>query len=238
MNYLFRWCHQPVLLELKSKAQAAVDSFRNGTWVRPTEADPQLFPGLGGCKAILQHTRQQPANSPASSDESNVMISLERVQPTLDDYIRSFDHHSDLSGVQAPMAVPSSDAFLRGALTGDWGSLPAMEAPLSDLSGAFLGPSTNNEGSQPPSSHQPYTPSLTQPLSSFSHSPYSDGGASSGSSAGQALFDNSQPFHATLQPPTTSFTSVPTVVQPHSDPEGQLLWDNFLRELGIQSGTK
>jgi hypothetical protein len=237
LNSLFRPCHQPVLLELKSKAQAAADSFRNGTWARPTEADPQLFPGLGGSKAILQHTRQQPAHSPAASDESNVMISLERVQPTLDDYIRSFDRHSDLSGAQAPMAVPSSDAFLHGALTGDWGSFPTMEAPLSDLSGSFLGPSTSNEGSQPSPSHQPYIPSLTQSLSSFSHSPFSDG-ASSGSSAGQALFDNPQPFHATLQPPTTLFTSVPTVVQPHSDPEGQVLWDNFLRELGIQSGTR
>ncbi|KAG8820773.1 hypothetical protein FRC17_010057, partial [Serendipita sp. 399] len=167
----------PTLLELQTKANAAIKAYKEGTWTRPSGADAQLFPGLGGSKAEVRYTRQgqqqqqqQQQNqtgqspspsSPASNDGSNLMLSLESVQPTLDEYLRSFQPTQpgeaqavtaaaaagavNLGGAgnvamdtsvpsqhQHPMGIPSSDAFLRGALTGDWTSLST--APPPDMS--------------------------------------------------------------------------------------------------------
>ena len=209
-----------------------MEAYRNGTWTRPTVNDPALFPGLGGCKAIVQQTRQQPVSSPASSDGNNVLVSLEGVQPTLDDYLRSFQPQSE-PNQGAPMGITSSDDFLRGALTGDWGRLAPIhsEPTASSFNGKYndTAPSINVPWQEPvPSYNQ-------QPMQQgmFSASPYSDGGVSSGSNGNgiQSTFDYTPPFQALGSSP-------PVVGNGQANgqaPESVLLWDNFLRDLGLQN---
>lgn len=159
------------------------------------------------------------------------MTSLGGVQPTLDEYLRSFDHQSGDVSSQAPMAVPSSDAFLQGALTGDWGSLGTTDAPLSDLSNSFWGSPLVPEV---PQHTQSQTNRAYTPLGGFSHSPYSDGGVSSGSATSRPGIDNTQ----SLYPSGPPFVAIPNIANTNPDTEGMVLWDNFLRDLGINNVPK
>ncbi|PVG04495.1 hypothetical protein CPB86DRAFT_771214 [Serendipita vermifera] len=188
----------PVLMNLKAKAHAAMDAYRSGTWKKPTVDDQLLFPGLGGYRAVLQHTRQSPgpqAHSPSGSSSSegeNIMTSLESVQPTLDEYLRSFQS----LGPSDSASGGGVDAFLQSALTGNWGNMNVNE---TDWTSVWDPPSSGNvkqqQQQQQPPPQQNQQPSLYQPnpavnygqsiapptFNLSSHSPFSDGGVSSAS---------------------------------------------------------
>lgn len=211
-----------------------MESFRNGTWTRPTEADPALFPGLGGCKAIVHQTRQQSASSPASSEGTNVLASLEGVQPTLDEYLRSFQSQTGTSQTNGPMGITSSDDFLRGALTGDWAGLASSrsEPAVPDQTSQYnTAPTPFNMSWQDPVSLYNTQP-VQQNGPHFFPSPYSDGGVSSGSSGNGAkpTFDYTPPFQPLVISPTPNNN-----VGTGQDPETVVIWDNFLRDLGLQN---
>lgn len=125
-----------------------------GTWRRPTASDPVLFPAMGGSgSGIVQPMHEHsPSTSSSSAPPPAVSLvnqttqanqvdqagSLANIESFLENYLRSFDTHatnSDGSSSHAtasPMHVQSSDAFLRGALTGDWTGVSSAEASLLD----------------------------------------------------------------------------------------------------------
>ncbi|KAG8869565.1 hypothetical protein FRC20_001246 [Serendipita sp. 405] len=243
----------PTLLQLQTKAHAAMKEYRAGTWTRPTGPDSQLFPGLSGSKAEVYYTRQNqqqqqqsgqaqssPSPSTSSNDGSNIMTSLESVQPTLDEYLRSFGSAQPGSGPEAgvttaaeavqitgsengavgtatnshhPMDIPSSDAFLRGALTGNWASLntaPVTEMSFMDMFGQYPPVSQPYDFGQPSSSQSQLQGTFIQSMattpmnqmmssahpqqhqyqtsissSSYAHSPFSDTSVSGSSSTGR-----------------------------------------------------
>ncbi|KIM34296.1 hypothetical protein M408DRAFT_59666 [Serendipita vermifera MAFF 305830] len=224
----------PVLLDLQSKAKASKESFERGTWSRPTESDPALFPGLGGCKAIVHQTRQQPAASPASStEENNVLASLGNVQPTLDDYLRSFQQQPGNSNTNVPMGITSSDDFLRGALTGDWAGLAPTQpdSTMPDLTGRYNpAPATLNVSWQDPYNTQPMQQNGS---GMFASSPYSDSSMSSGSNGNnlQSNFAYTPPFQSFGKTPPANTASLAN----GQSEETIVLWDNFLRDLGLQN---
>ena len=223
------------MLDLQSKAKASIEAYQKGTWTRPTAADPALFPGLGGCKAIVQQTRQQSASSPASSDGNNVLASLEGVQPTLDDYLRSFQAPGAANQAGVPMGITSSDAFLQGALTGNWEGLTTPLAPIPEYTGQYnLSPPSLDVPHQ--EHFAPYYSNLTPQngTSIFAASPYSEGSLSSGSGGNASGAQSTANYPPTIQP------LGPSPVLNDSDTGGQpvdavLLWDNFLRDLGLQT---
>lgn len=224
----------PVLLDLQSKAKASKESFERGTWSRPTESDPALFPGLGGCKAIVHQTRQQPAASPASStEENNVLASLGNVQPTLDDYLRSFQQQPGNSNTNVPMGITSSDDFLRGALTGDWAGLAPTQpdSTMPDLTGRYNpAPATLNVSWQDTYNTQPMQQNGS---GMFAPSPYSDSSMSSGSNGNnlQSNFAYTPPFQSFGKTPPANTASLAN----GQSEETIVLWDNFLRDLGLQN---
>jgi hypothetical protein len=223
---------KPVLLDLQSKAHTSIEEHRKGTWTRPTASDPALFPGLGGCKAIVQETRRQPASSPASSEGNNLLASLDGVQPTLDEYLRSLDTPRGTSNVEVPIGITSSDDFLMSALTGNWTGLGAPLPTMPEYPGQRnLSPPKLD---LPRQDHVLFHLNSTQQdgSSMFAPSPFSDGSSSSGNgnlNGAQSTFDYPPPF----QPLGPS-------VSHQADVNGQatdtvLLWDNFLRDLGLQN---
>lgn len=286
----------PVLQELKVKAHAAVDSYRNGTWQRPSGKDAGLFPGLGGAKAELYHTRQQrdrgvsksPSNgpSPPSIDDvegAGIMSSLGTVKVnTLDAYFQSFGQPSPAASTapglsidtgnqsspatsssiyQIPMEVPSSDAFLHGVLTGDWGGMkPLDSAPGNPYDLLQVPPQQYNYNTSV--SPQYYaTPPLgpqglqgQQNFTTLGHSPFSDPGSSdsgnslSGSTPGMLNYDTRPALLQALAEPQIGSTAYgPSfTLQGFAESQQQqtalsgasggeaatILWEDFLRDLG------
>jgi hypothetical protein len=258
-----------------------MDAYRSGTWRKPTSDDQLLFPGLGGYRAVLQHIRQGQsppphANSPtgsSSSDGENIMTSLESVQPTLDEYLRSFQsidpESANTNGQPAPMNIPSSDAFLQSALTGNWNNLNASESDWTSVWEPASGLSGNVQQQSQPPQQQPSPLSVYQPnqpvnygqsiapptFHMSSHSPYSDGGLSTGSGS-----STNPPTHAMhfsdggLPSSTYQPAPVPAAVAPVPNPlnlnatntngNGQVgfvnendkfSWDDFLMQLSMQN---
>lgn len=111
-----------------------MQAYREGRWTQPTVDDPVLFSGMGGTKNVIRPMYEYLPNSSkntVSGDLGQTTDGVTMSQPNqiyLDDYVRSFGGYKTSSGVSSsigtsapsPMHIQSSDAFLLGALTGDW----------------------------------------------------------------------------------------------------------------------
>lgn len=256
---------KPTLRRLQTKAHASYDSFCAGTWVRPTTTDSQLQHGLGG-SATIQHVRARPQDSsamPASAPAyqpsdvpmtADVMNLLETNEPSLEEYLKSFGFDPTSLQVQdqqsanahrEPMAtgasVSSSDSFLHGVLTGQWN-----EPPIDDR--AHLPPQTTPSSQANPTEADLYgniDQLLYAPIQQYqdpkegaqpthgSHgqSPSEGVTSSQGSSGGGAGFGESI---TPLTRPPSGFSMDTTVEDPQA---ANFMWDNFLRELGVQDGS-
>lgn len=187
----------------------------------------------------MQHTRPQTTSTPSPSsignDSGDILASLDQVKPTLEEYLRSFNPQSTGSANHGPMSVPSSDAFLHGALTGDWGALPSSSAPLPDVPGALWEASASETSHPNLSQHVPSYNASTAPSSSaYSHSPNSDLNAPTGSSRAPPL--GAPPVvQFGIQPAAPSFAPNANALPASQDQdvEATILWDSFLRDLGI-----
>lgn len=182
---------------------------------------------LGGAGAILHRQPQDrnvsPHPTPGMGSDGN------NNQPTLEEYLRSFDFHSTPNDNSAPLHIPTSDEFLQGVLTGNWGGLfPPSTGPGSSQPGS----TSNIPGrEQHFGSHNYYK--LHPQIASYAPSMHSDGDSSINSGG------------ASLAP--TSSMEPPPLLYQHSNQEHRLkpnqsddlqktfLWDNFLRELGIEN---
>ncbi|KIM27212.1 hypothetical protein M408DRAFT_330132 [Serendipita vermifera MAFF 305830] len=255
----------PALLRLQEKAHEAFNSYRAGTWVRPTSTDDQLRRGMGGSPSIEHVRRQERASPPApippipeypqpeQGAQPDMMSSLETIQPSLDDYLRSFEpaysgqqigeNYNGGSGyaqggplADIGMSVPSSDAFLHGVLTGQWDNLNVHSSGSSDSGYHPVGmaphqaPMHGNmpggeygSGNQGSADHSAYS---FRP----SPAPPSDVLSSNGSPP-RAVHEETQ----TLYPPSLSYQPPQPMYTGREDTQSNFMWDNFLRELGIQN---
>jgi hypothetical protein len=133
------------------------------------------------------------------------------------------------------MGITSSDDFLRGALTGNWAGLGAPLSAMPEYPGQYnLSPVTLDLPRQ--DNMHSYHPSSTQQNGSsiFTPSPFSDGGTSSSSNGNVTGAHSTFDYAPSLQP------LGPSPVSHNVDVNGQttdtiLLWDNFLRDLGLQN---
>lgn len=183
----------------------------------------------------------------------DVMSSLETVEPSLEEYLRTFGFdpaalpaqdqgsrgvHPELMEIGAP--VSSSDSFLQGVLTGQWNAPPIEDRHHMSQQGSS---GLQANAAQPDlysnidqflyaSVHQDHEGN-TQPnhgsLGLLSiHT--SEGGVTSqsGSSGGVGLEGNTPPLIPT---PSRVFVTA-------EDSQANFMWDNFLRELGVQDDSK
>jgi hypothetical protein len=170
------------------------------------------------------------------------MSSLETVQPSLDEYLRSFEfdpaniqgqaYHGGSGGNKGDngpgetwMYVPSSDAFLQGVLTGHWNGPPPSGPPSSQQQNSPyqadllpLGAPRPSERPLDPRSQGYNEAQLYQTHVAYTSSPAppSDGdGSLSSTTSNIPLADASRA----------------------DDLQASFLWDNFLRELGVQGDS-
>lgn len=218
---------------------------------RPAESPPALPP-------LASH------QNPERVAEVDVMSSLETVQPLLEEYLRSFgfdtanaqeqtynggaggeDGNEVFGAGHMGMYVPSSDAFLQGVLTGHWGGLSS--------SGPQVTPSPGYQLNVPPLSAPAPTERLLDPRGQVyplydearhhqahvtyrpSPPPPSDSGLSSTMSGGPGTgLDGT---YSQYPPPLLHQPPPPTFNVGTEDSRASFLWDNFLRELGIQGNS-
>jgi hypothetical protein len=214
---------QPTLLHLQSSAHAAREAFQNGTWSRQNASDATLLQALGGAGAVLHRQHNSPAPVPETSAEAR------NDHPMLDQYLRSFDFNSPGNNNTSPLFLPTSDEFLQGVLGGDWSGL--FTPPSSNITSSF-DYGTNIAAQNQPEFSFDYN-GLQLPKATHTPSGYSDGGSSI-NSGGVPLAPVSS-----IDPPTLLHqpsVSVPPLPTSHSEEfQKSFLWDNFLRELGINN---
>ena len=184
------------------------------------------------------------------------MSSLESVQPSLEDYLQSFE--SAYSGIppnnsnvgqgwnmgdgqndplrDIGMSVTSSDAFLHGVLTGQWmGSQPLVPTsqypPSLDFSHQHI--ATHAHPPLGPYEYGSVEGSIHPGTASFRPSPGSpsDGVLSSAGSPGPRV---SLDVPSVQYPPSISYQHPVPTLDAGEDSQASFMWDNFLRELGIQ----
>lgn len=195
---------------------SAANQFQNGTWTRPSGAHEESLPGMSGNKPVVQHTRKKTpssyASSPNVSDSGIDLTSLENVQPTLDDYLNSFNIGAT-AGVpteQGPIPVLSSDAFLQGALTGNWN---------------FMSTHSNSWKGEAAFEGMTYAPPI--PKNDFDPIQVD---------APQSSYSNPSPFAPEFMNQSTMFEPSPNSLSESvtSSNEGApFLWDKFLADLGL-----
>lgn len=224
--------------------------------------------------AFTSYVRTRPAESPPAvppppshqnpeqTAKQDVMSSLETVQPSLEEYLRSFgfdpanlqeqgyyegysqgENRGGNGTGETWMHVPSSDAFLQGVLTGHWSDLPPSRTPgLQQQNPLYQA----DLGAPPRLSERPIDlrgeeyiqygeaqQSNTHGTYMSSPAPPSDGGLSStASSILPAGGTNTQ-----YPPPLSHQPSPPTVSTGADHLQASFLWDNFLKELGVQGDS-
>lgn len=218
---------QPILLHLQSSARAARDAFQQGSWSRQVETDPTLLQTLGGAGAVLHRQPHGQNVSPHPNSETGPEVNSN--QPKLDEYLRSFDFHSMPNDNGAPLYMPTSDEFLGGMMTEDWGEL--FLSPTANGNDQ-PGYTSNVTGRGPQIVSHDYN-RLHPQMASYAPSLYSDGDSSINS--GVAPLAPSSP----LEPPSLLYRPSEQGHQPDpnqtDDLQKAFLWDNFLRELGINN---
>lgn len=248
----------PTLLRLQTSAHASFDSYHAGTWTQPTTTDSQLQRGLGG-SATVQHVRTQRRESPSItpaplpvpevSSTMDVMGSLAMVEPSLEEYLRSYgvqpvasssqdederrqSKSNNLDFAEMAMNIPSSDTFLHGVLTGQWNA-PSLNGPQYQAHSSFPDGSTQSSLFDQLQYTQDYRydqdtasgPRLNHDL----HQPFPDLLSRSvtssfdvGSNAVTGFeYNSSQPADSTVE----------------DNLQANFVWENFLKELGVQGNS-
>lgn len=195
---------------------------------------------------------------PEEEMQQDMMSSLEGVQPSLDDYLRAFDlgnlggqPEADYDGnggvargahADIGRSVTSSDDFLHGVLTGQWAVPPSSFQSSSSADFGYY--QTDRTQQRVPTvqgqQSDQYDPSHSSgSLGYGDHSfrpspgPPSDGVLSShGSPPGHNLEGGHSLF-----PPSLSYQHPTSTIPIEGDSQANFMWDNFLKELGIQGNA-
>ncbi|KAG9058429.1 hypothetical protein FS842_009497 [Serendipita sp. 407] len=224
----------PALLKLNERAHSAMDSFKNGTWIRPTETDTQLFRGLGASGAILESTMAREATLPPTSTIGNLpqstgpgssarAVPLQRNQNIPESLEAFFRRTTVPNYTDSAYPYPTSDQFLHEMA-------PETFAPISIVPETRInvqnGISTSH--STPPSlpastSFDSFAPPIVAQNIPASFEEYLFG------PGGEPTYVSST--SGTGNSPPTLLQGDPSVV----DPRSSFLWDNFWREFGMES---
>ncbi|PVF92900.1 hypothetical protein CPB86DRAFT_790710 [Serendipita vermifera] len=225
----------PTLIRLQKKAHTAMDAYKNGTWIKNSTTDSQLFRGLKGYNAIVHRGTKAdeliPPGQPAVQ-RPDVMTSLENIPSSIEDHLRSFNIPDSSSGRLASPNFSSSDEFLYRVIYGGLGSLnpgPIPPGP-SELSHSSIGSSPMGVNTSVGlHADQSSLSSAQTLLSSIENSlPLQpDETASMYSFAGPAITNPPATVGHTLPP-----TFGPSMIAGEEN-QATILWDQFLQELGV-----
>ncbi|KAG8831636.1 hypothetical protein FRC17_002828 [Serendipita sp. 399] len=224
----------PILLRLNERAHNAMNAFKSGTWVPPTETDTQLFRGLAASGVVHQPAQNNPTPLANTQDHRPQTAApppdiapapLQLSQNALDSLGEFFRRRDPPSYTDAAYPYPTSDQFLREMIPEAFVPTAMAPDPLFEMQ---QGNATTH--STPPS-FAPFPADMFAQLNGLQQkapemraSPEDfmlrlGGDTAYGSAPG-------------LGDPTFSFMQHdPSVV----DPRSSILWDSFWNEFGTGS---
>ncbi|PVF92901.1 hypothetical protein CPB86DRAFT_716551 [Serendipita vermifera] len=222
----------PTLVRLQEKAHTAMNAYKNGTWVKNSSTDPQLFQGLKGYNAVVHRaTKSDDLVLPpqATGQRPDVMTFLENIPSSLEDYLRSFDIPSGQPDRLAAPSFSSSDEFLYGVISGGLGGGRPMRPGPHEQSHPSTGSSPKGlnvpVGLHPDQSLFNGAQAMSSNLSSPSLQ--SDEAVSVYSFGGPTV-TNPPAIVDHMLPPTFG----PSMIAGEEN-QATALWDQFLQELGV-----
>ncbi|CAG8705478.1 16532_t:CDS:2, partial [Acaulospora colombiana] len=201
---------------LLEKAHKAINSFRSGTWTRPTATDSELYKSFGS-SGIIVVPKSSPESTPDTNSDATSATnsfsenSLASVLGTENKQSSGYPETTVLPG----LGTTTSDGFLQSIFGNSW----------------VLGSSLDKALEPPDSILSRHSPSLTSPESQITPYPMSGSQPETQGqnikSTGPAILRTVDEVQGISQVPIAN-TSSSTLS--FNDPQASILWEAFLRE--------
>ncbi|PVF92899.1 hypothetical protein CPB86DRAFT_768710 [Serendipita vermifera] len=213
----------PALLRLQEKAHKAINSFMSGTWTRPTTTDSELHKSFSSSGIIIvpKSSSESTLGTIPGTNSANNSSSESSLSPGIDPKSMHPPNHPEMV-VQSTLGPPTSDSFLQSIFGKNW-SLANLDLPSVD--GATE--SSRNTLLRHPGS---FISSGSQTMSSAMNGTQQELQNQDLTSTGPTTIRTRDEIQGTAQDPVAN-NQHPTLA--FDDPQASVLWEAFLREMGV-----